>query len=278
MKTDFRKDLEFAEINGHKLHIFRCGDETGPKLIFMSGSGTVAPMYDFKILYEKLADDFRIIVTEKFGYGYSDLFECPCDIDYVVNYQRQALDKMGEKGPYILLPHSMSGLEAIRWKQMYPDEIKAIIGLDMATPLTYKEWGDEEINKRSDLMRRMKKLNDSGLLFWYPISKRGLSKEEIKQHKLLKRRNLMNSCYLNEAEKVLENANIVAAAGKTECPTLMFVSDGKQVSQNWIEHEREYAGSVNAEIVYLNCGHYIHYYESDKISSEIKDFVNKKIL
>jgi pimeloyl-ACP methyl ester carboxylesterase len=69
-------------------------------------------------------------VIEKFGYGCSDLYEGPCDVDSVVAYQRRALENAGEKGPYILLPHSMSGLEAIRWKQKYPDEIGAIIGLD----------------------------------------------------------------------------------------------------------------------------------------------------
>jgi len=30
---------------------------------------------------------------------------------------RRALELSGEKGPYVLLPHSMSGLEAIYWAQ-----------------------------------------------------------------------------------------------------------------------------------------------------------------
>ena len=66
-------DMEYVEIDGHKLHLFRVGDEKNPKLVFMSGSGTISPVYDFKILYEKLVSDFRIIVIEKFGYGCSDL-------------------------------------------------------------------------------------------------------------------------------------------------------------------------------------------------------------
>lgn len=275
MKVKFRKDLEYVLIYGHKLHIFRCGDESKPKLVFMSGSGTVAPMYDFKVLYKKLVDNYRIIVIEKFGYGYSDLYECPCDIDSVVSYQKKALEIIGEKAPYILLPHSMSGIEAIRWKQMYPDDINAMIGLDMATPLTYMEWDKNEIRKRIDIMRRIKKLNDLGLMFWYPISKRELSRDEIQQLDLLKKRNLMNKCYANEAKHILKNARITARAGKAECPTLMFVSDGKQTSSNWINNEREYARSVNAETVFLNCGHYIHYYESDKISSKIKGFLSE---
>lgn len=259
MSKKLRNDLEFVLIDEHKMHVFRKGDENKPKLVFMSGSGTVAPMYDFKILYEKLISDFRVIVIEKFGYGYSDLYDGPCDIDSVVSFQRQALEKVGEKGPFILLPHSMSGLEAIRWKQKYPDEVRAIIGLDMATPKTYMEWGVEELDKRINFMKRIRKINDLGLLFWYPLNKRGLNKDEIKEQKLLWKRNAMNNCYIKEAEAVLDNANSVASFGRIEVPTLMFVSDGKQVSPNWINNECEFAEQVNAEIVHLNCGHYILY-------------------
>lgn len=275
MSMKLRNDLEFVLIDEHKMHVFRKGDENNPKLVFMSGSGTVAPMYDFKILYEKLIGDFRVIVIEKFGYGYSDLYDGPCDIDSVVSFQRQALEKIGEKGPFILLPHSMSGLEAIRWKQKYPDEVRAIIGLDMATPKTYMEWGVEELDKRINLMKRIRKINDLGLLFWYPLNKRGLNKDEIKEQKLLWKRNAMNNCYVKAAEAVLDNANSVASFGKIEGSTLIFVSDGKQVSPNWINNECEFAEQVNAEIVYLNCGHYIHYYESEKISRMIKEFSDK---
>ena len=107
---------KFVKINQHNIHIYIKGNVDKPKIVFMSGSGTVAPVYDFKILYEKLADEFRVIVIEKFGYGYSDIFETPCDIDTLVSIQKEALEAIGETGPYILAPHSMSGLEAIRWK------------------------------------------------------------------------------------------------------------------------------------------------------------------
>lgn len=89
--------------------------------------------------------------------------------------------EVGEKGPFILLPHSMSGLEAIRWKQMYPDDVKAIIGLDMATPKTYKEWSYGEINKRINMMKRIKKIKNMGLLSLYPLNRRGLNRDERKE-------------------------------------------------------------------------------------------------
>ena len=262
-------------VNDHKMHVFKAGDTDKPKLVFMSGSGTVSPVYDFRILYEKLIPDFRIIVIEKFGYGYSDLYEGPCDIDSLVSFQRQALDKAGEKGPFILLPHSMSGLEAIRWAQQYPEEVDAIVGLDMATPLTYKEWSPGQVASRIRFMKRMRKLNDHGLLFWLPLNTRGLDKDEVKKLRSLQKRNAMNNCYIHEAEAVIKNAEVVEAAGTIGCPVLMFVSDGRQVSSNWIDNEKRFADLVNAETVFLSCGHYIHYYESDRISRKIKEYVTQ---
>ena len=169
----------------------------------------------------------------------------------------------------------MSGLEAIRWAQLYPEEVQAIVGLDMATPQTYKEWSPGQVAERIRLMKRMRKLNDRGLLFWLPLNTRGLNRDEIKRLRLLKKRNAMNACYAREAEAVMENAGIVEAGGKIGCPVLMFISDGRQVSPNWIVNEKRFAELTGAKTVFLSCGHYIHHYESGLISEKIKDFASR---
>lgn len=273
MKAKLVNNGEYVSIDDHKLHILRIGDESKPKLVFMAGSGTFAPIYDFKILYSKLVNDFRIIVIEKFGYGYSDLYEASCDIDSLLNIQREELQKIGESGPFILVPHSMSGLEALRWKQKYPDEVQAIIGLDMATPTTYFEWSKETIDKKIKAMRKSQKIMHKGLLDWYPLYSKGLSRDERIQQRLLWMRNAMNDCYINEAEKVLENAKAVAATGIVKCKSLLFVSNGKQISANWIGNQQQLADEMGAELVQLGCGHYVHHFESQKISEMIIDFI-----
>ena len=263
-----------VDVLGAKIHILRTGDSNKPKLIFLSGSGTTAPVYDFKILYSKLADKYRIIVIEKFGYGYSDLFEGPNDIDSVIDYQREALKAIGESGPYILLPHSMSGLEAMRWIQKYPEEITALIGIDMATPRTYFKWEGGELDKRIASIKKMQKLKKTGLLDLIPRNERGLTKEEIKQQTLLWKRNGMNNCILNEAYAIIDNAKTVDNGGQISCPVLLFVSNGKQVSKGWIEDQKLFAKETNAEMVNYDCGHYIHYFESNRMSTKIDSFVD----
>ena len=264
---------EFVTINGHKIHVYRTGNVNGPKLVFMSGSSTVSPVFDFKLLYQKLSKDFRIIVVEKFGYGYSDICEAACDIDSLVSVQKQALDMLNEKGPYILLPHSMGGIEAIRWTQLYPDDVKALIGIDMTSPISYSRWTDADINKRKKLLTTLKKLR------LYKLStvsyNDSLTAAEKEQLKLLQKRNAFNECYGREAEHVIKNAAIVGEAGYKEIPTLLFCSNGKQTFKNWIEDQKEFARIMNAALISYDCGHYIHHYKSEEMSHEIEAFINQ---
>ena len=121
---------EVVEVNGHKMSVYTEGD--GDKmLVFMSGGGTCSPILDFESLYSLLSNDYKIVVVEKFGYGFSDVVDENRDIDTMLSETRMALDKAGIKGPYVLCPHSMSGLEALYWAQKYPEEVEAIVGLDM---------------------------------------------------------------------------------------------------------------------------------------------------
>lgn len=263
-------------VNGNRIHVYSGGNKNNPTLVFLAGSGTVSPVYDFKILYQKLSDDFRIVVVEKFGYGYSDVCEISCHIDSLISIERQALKNVDEKGPFILVPHSMGGLEAIRWKQKYPNEVKAIIGIDMATPLTYNNWTEKDISKRTRLMKMAKALKLSNVLC--QINNRSLTTSEIEQHKLLKRKNAFNICYINEANAVLNNSKIVSGCGNIECPTLLFCSNGKQTSKNWINEQKSFAEVMSAKLVCFDCGHYIHHYKSSEMVDVIKEFINDKKL
>lgn len=272
MKNRIKCNGELVAINGRSMHIYRQGDENAPAIVFMAGHCTIAPVYDFKVLYEKLAQHFRIIVIEKFGYGYSDICDSPCDIDTLVSTQRQALSLAGETGAYVLMAHSMSGLEAIRWKQQFPDEVAGIIGIDMATPLSFSVWTEEELKKTILTMKILRGLRLGSILS--SVSKLSLTEDEIRQHELLKKRNAFNRCCINEAREVLKNASIVGNAGSISCPALLFSSNGKDQERDWVENQQEFAASMGAQLIAYDCAHYIHHFKSDEMSSEIIRFIN----
>jgi pimeloyl-ACP methyl ester carboxylesterase len=272
MKERIKCNGELVTINEHKIHVYRDGNADAPAIVFMSGHCTVSPVYDFKVLYEKLLHDFRVIVVEKFGYGYSDIYKSSCDIDTLVSIQRQALEALGEAGPYILAPHSMSGLEAIRWKQKYPDDVSAIVGIDMATPLSFSVWTEEDIKKTVRLMQVIRILKLANILS--SVSNLSLTEDEFKQHILLKKRNAFNTCCINEAKEVLNNARVVGKDGNIQCPTLLFSSNGQDQERDWVENQQKFAKIMGAKLISYDCGHYIHHFKSDEMCKEIIEFVN----
>lgn len=271
MNNEIHCNGKLVTVGGHKMHVYAQGNPNAPVIVFMSGHCTSAPVYDFKVLYEKLAADFRIIVVEKFGYGYSDICDSPCDIDTLVSLQRQSLTLAGETGPYILAPHSMSGLEAIRWKQQFPDEVAAIIGIDMATPLSFSVWTDADYRKVIRTMKIIRWLHLGSLLS--TVSKLSLTGEEIRQHELLKKRNAFNRCCLNEAREVLNNVRVVGEAGDIDCPMLLFSSNGEDQERDWVENQQNFAARMGARLIAYDCGHYIHHVKSEDMCGEIIRFV-----
>lgn len=272
MKNILKCTGKLVTIDGHKMHIYIQGKKNAPAIVFMSGHCTVAPVYDFKILYEKLLDSFKVIVIEKYGYGYSDIWESACDIDTLVSIQRQALALAQETGPYFLAAHSMSGLEAIRWKQKFPEEVSGIIGIDMATPLSFSVWTNEDIKKTIRLMRVLRGLKLGSVLT--SLNNCSLTEDEVKQHKLLKKRNVFNICCINEAREVLENVRITGEAGNIQCPTLLFSSNGEDQEREWVENQQKFAAIMGAKLIQYDCGHYIHHFKSDEMSKEIIEFIN----
>jgi pimeloyl-ACP methyl ester carboxylesterase len=261
-----------VEVNGRSMHIYVEGDnENAPLLIFLSGSGTSAPVYDFKPLYSLLSDDFRIAVVEKIGYGYSEIADVPRDIDTILSETRAALSAAGESGPYVLLPHSMSGLEALRWAQLYPDEVAGIIGIDMAITSVYIDGVVESSSFQITVLSALAQIGGTRLL---PVNGLSLTTDEHKQAKLLLYRNTLNKTVRNEIGNVLDNANVVKGGGIPDVPLLLLVSDGKEIAGSWITYQEEFAKQNNAKIEYFNCGHYIHQYEPERIAALCRDFMS----
>ncbi|MDS0524317.1 alpha/beta hydrolase [Clostridium sp. SHJSY1] len=194
---------QMVEVNGHKMNVYveGSGEET---LVFMSGGGTSSPVLDFKSLYSLLSDKYRIIVVEKAGYGFSDITSSKRDIDTILSETRESISKVGIKGPYILCPHSMSGIEALYWAQKYPKEIKAIIGLDMSVPASYNEY---EVNipiielgsfaNNIGLTRLIPSLSESDAIKYGT-----LSEDEKKLYKIIFYRRTATKNMINEVKEI----------------------------------------------------------------------------
>lgn len=271
---------ELVEVNGYNMSVYTegSGDKT---LVFMSGGGTCSPILDFKSLYSLLSNEYKIAVVEKFGYGFSDVVDENRDVDTILSETRMALDKAGIESPYVLCPHSMSGLEALYWAQKYPQEVEAIVGLDMAVPGYY-----DEMNISIPIMKLGHYGAALGITRWIPslaesdaIKFGTLSDKEKEIYRALFYQRTATVTMINEAKVVKDNANVVKENGIPQLPMLLFISDGSGGTgfneEKWRSIPKEYiTGSDNAIYIELDCPHYVHDYEYEEISKEIRNFIN----
>lgn len=272
---------KLVEVNGHNMSVYTEG-EGDKTLVFLSGGGTCSPILDFKSLYSLLSNEYKIVVVEKFGYGFSDVLDEQRDIDTMLSETRMALEKAGIEGPYVLCPHSMSGLEALYWAQKYPEEVEAIIGLDMAVPAYYDEMHISiPITKLGQYGAAL------GITRWIPglaesdaIKAGTLSEEEKEIYRAVFYQRTATVTMIDEVKAVKDNAKTVKENGVPQAPMLLFISNGSGgtgfTEETWRRIPKEYiAGCDNASYIELDCPHYVHDYEYEKISEEIRNLLKK---
>ncbi len=281
--------VQMVEVDGHKMSIYTEG-EGEHTIVFMSGSGTVSPILDFKPLYSKLSNDYKIVVIEKFGYGFSDTVDTERSFETILRQDREALEKAGIEGPYILCPHSMSGIEAMLWEIEHPEEVEAIIGLDMGYPKEYLEWEDMNVESQYKLARLLNNMGVYRLVLalsgdeTFDAFKTGVLTEKEKDiYKAILYARILNKTVQNET---IENAQIVSKKitenPKPDIPMLIFTSLGdgdpndKEAVEKWRGYAIDYTSDMpNAKLVKLDCGHYIHNIETDTIEKEMREFIKK---
>ena len=213
---------------------------------------------------------------ERAGYGYSDDSNHSRDVMEVLSETRQALSQANITGPFIILSHSMASLESLAWQEKYPDEVKALIGLDWALPSSYENLKDNQA-----LLTLAYWSSKIGLLRYFPesfyIKNQTLTENERKQYKLLAYKQLMSQAMLHESQTVKKNAKKVTSSINPKIPTLLLVSNGKGTSfsqSEWQRYAERFASDQsNVQVVYMDAPHDLYHYQSHEIVSQIEDFL-----
>jgi len=265
---------QLVEVDGHNMSVYVSG-EGEHTLVFMAGSGVSSPIMTYKSFAERFDEDYRIVIIEKFGYGFSDGFDGSRDVETRVRQNREALEAAGITGPYILCPHSYSGLEAVYWAQNYPDEIEAIMGLDMAVPRSYDAYDEEVIeavNSSDALKRTLRIMGITRLLVSGTISEDS-TEEEKKIAVAIACSTYGNTTASNEANYIISDLEIIDSKTVPDVPTLLIISDGT-IAEGWIDFEMDYASSLSeVTTVKLDCGHSVYKYEPERCEEEMREFV-----
>ena len=274
-KTSLNPMGQMVSVNGHDMSVFVKGN--GPQtLVFLSGAGTASPILDFKDLYDGLSKQYKIVVVERAGYGYSEDTSKSRDVSEVLSETRQALAKAQVSGPYIILSHSMASLETLLWQEKYPSEIKAIIGLDWALPESYAH-----LKMHPQILRMARLGSQLGLLRYIPsrlyVPNENLSSSDRRLYQRIAYRQILSQAMLNESLSVKGNAKKVDAKIDSQIPTLLLVSNGEGTSfsqEEWRHYATRFAkDQKNIELTFYDAPHYLYHYQTKEVVAKIEDFI-----
>ena len=281
LENKFLKPMgSLVKVNHKHMHVYQTGSgqET---LIFLSGHGTTSPTLDFKPLWNKLKDSYQIVVIERFGYGFSDVTDVHSDVDSILENTRTALAGLNIEGPYSLIPHSFSGVVALYWAQKYPNEVKAIIGLDATTPYSmsllpvlskFKLFMLSLISKMG--MTRL--MDEATLMKMLPLlDSIELTDCEKKAYRYLFYKCAISKNMINELRYMHKNVETLARMEiPSQTPMLYFISSKQNERvKGWTDSIISYLGHIKQhEIVILDDTHYLHHNQSAIINTHIRDF------
>lgn len=132
------KNITFAEVDGKKMgtYIVGEGEET---IVILPSMYEVCPTIAYRALAQELSKNYRVIVLDYLGTGFSDDTDKERSVDNLVDEIHQALDSLGVDKPVILMPYLEAGVEALRYSKVYKEEVSCIVGLDAYVPARMKE-------------------------------------------------------------------------------------------------------------------------------------------
>lgn len=166
------QNITFVEVDGRKMAVDVHG-EGEHTIVFLSPTG---PTLTLKELASFFTDDFRVVLIDKFGTGFSDITDRPRTTENIVDEYHECLQKLGIN-KYILIGHMQAGLQTMLYANKYADEIEQIMEIDCTCFEEFKEEMRAFNINRKNFNRMIKRasqvqynqarlLNSTGIIRW----------------------------------------------------------------------------------------------------------------
>lgn len=121
---------KLVDVGGWRLHLNCTGKREGkaPTVVLESGSGDFS--IDWSLVQPEVARFARVCSYDRAGAGWSELGPRPRTWRQIAYELHTALQKAGEKGPYVLVGQSLGGLLIRVYAGQYPKEVAGMVLVD----------------------------------------------------------------------------------------------------------------------------------------------------
>jgi pimeloyl-ACP methyl ester carboxylesterase len=123
----YAEPSQLIDIGGRHINL-RCIGHGGPPVILFAGLAHWSFVWDKT--QPEIAKRTRVCAFDRAGFGFSDPAPQPQILSDVVNDVHAALQLADVPGPYVLVGHSLGGLEARVFSQQWPEAVAGMVLLD----------------------------------------------------------------------------------------------------------------------------------------------------
>jgi pimeloyl-ACP methyl ester carboxylesterase len=120
---------KMADLGGHRLHV-NCAGTGGPTVVAENGLGDFS--FDWVLVQSQVARFTRICTYDRAGYAWSDPGPKPRSFAQLNLELRDALGKLGERRPFVLVGHSFGGPVIRNFAAVYPRDVAGMVLVDAA--------------------------------------------------------------------------------------------------------------------------------------------------
>lgn len=281
-----------VDVGGYRLHL-SCAGAGAPTVVMDAGAN------DFSLFWARVQPEAaqlaRVCVYDRAGLGWSEPSPHERTSPTMVRELRTLLERAGEPGPYVLVGHSLGGLNMRLFAQQHPAEVAGLVLVDAA-----HEEQDERLPHlraaaaaASEQFRTLGRLSALGLLAFAPgqIPGRDLPDAAATQYRALL---ASTGSFAVAAEETAGLARSFAAARAAGPGTLgpfpvVVLSRGvaeplpgrapaevEADEQIWRELQRDLAARAPAgsHIVAERSGHYIQLQQPELVVAAIRQIVS----
>lgn len=120
---------KLVNLEGHRLHV-NCTGKGGPTVVVENGLGDFS--FDWILVQSRVSRFSRICTYDRAGYAWSDPGPKPRTFAQLNLELRDALTKLDERGPYVLVGHSYGGAVVRNFAVTYPRDVAGMVLVDAA--------------------------------------------------------------------------------------------------------------------------------------------------
>ena len=280
---------EYVLSTGEKMN-YTFYDSTSDKVaVILPGFGSSSVHYEFDAVAKGLKDDYKIIIVEPLGYGLSDNTDRDRTVDNYCDELHQLMSYLMESqdfDSYTIIGHSIAGLYAVKYANLYEDEVDAFIGIDASVPCQVDAPSMKAQNDSTATTYKANRLLlvDTGIYRLLTDLSIDMTMSQIptipeSEKEIFHAMNCneqLNDTQIDEIGRLKSNLTECKDLKFPESVPVLYVLSGDNCKAipEWEKLHKDIVTDPDSKVVVIDGPHYLHLYNLDGLMNEIDKWIS----